>query len=145
MPDALTSGRVEFEGRGSLYASNCSSGLMLNEAHDFFTPQPRQKASVYLLKHIVHDWSDEYSTKILKQLRHAADPGTRLICLEAILPYGCHVANIEGLIPGSEPIEAPEPLLAHWGLNSAMTFYSDMAVGFYISTFQVLTKERTYY
>ena len=130
MPDALISGRVKFEGRGSLYASNCPPGLMLNEAHDFFTPQPQKKVSVYLMKHIIHDWSDKYSTEILKQLRHAADPTTKLICLEAILPYGCHSANVEGLIPGSEPMEAPEPLLAHWGLNGAMTFYSDMVVGF---------------
>ncbi len=102
----------------------------MTEAHDFFTPQPQKNASVYFLKHVIHDWSDEYSTKILKQLRDAAGPRTKLICIDAILPYGCRIANTEDLIPGMESIEAPEPLLAHWGLNSAMTFYMDMTVGF---------------
>ena len=97
--------------------------------HDFFTPQPQTNASVFLLKFIVHDWSDENCVKILKHLRDVAKPDTKLILVEAILPYGCRVANTSDLPPGTAPTEAPEPLLAHWGINNLMTFYIDMTVG----------------
>ncbi|KIL66630.1 hypothetical protein M378DRAFT_160640, partial [Amanita muscaria Koide BX008] len=114
LPGALKSGRVKLQ------------------AHDFFKPQPQKAASVFLMKHIVHDWSDEYSAKILKQLRGSATPNTKLICLEAIIPYGCRGGEAVNHIPGAAFLEAPEPLPAHWGLISTMFNYMDMTmmVGF---------------
>ncbi|KAF8626778.1 hypothetical protein AX15_004696 [Amanita polypyramis BW_CC] len=110
MPNELASGRVKFE------------------VHDFFKSQPQTNASVFLLKHILHDWSDEYSLKILKQLREAATPQTRIICVESILPYACHGLNVYGDIPGAAPKEAPAPLLANWGAVNEMIYNLDMVM-----------------
>ncbi|EIM79956.1 S-adenosyl-L-methionine-dependent methyltransferase [Stereum hirsutum FP-91666 SS1] len=48
LPEAVRSGRVKLQG------------------HDFYTPQPVKGASVFLLKQILHDWSDSYAITILK-------------------------------------------------------------------------------
>ncbi|KAF8334401.1 S-adenosyl-L-methionine-dependent methyltransferase [Amanita rubescens] len=71
LPDALTSGRIQFE------------------AHDFFTPQQRKDVAVFFTHHVLHDWSDKYCNIILKHLRNAATPDTKLICMEMVLPHAC--------------------------------------------------------
>jgi len=40
----------------------------------------------YILMDIIHDWNDEDSAKILKNLRRAARPGAELLLIEAIVP-----------------------------------------------------------
>ena len=94
-------------------------------------PQPVKNASVFLLKQILHDWSDKYCTKILKQLRAAAAPSTKLLLLENIIPHLCHDPNVEG-IPGAAPREAPAPLLANYGPIYDMSFHSDFTVSLVI-------------
>lgn len=59
-------------------------------AHDIFTPQPVKNASVFLVKEVLHDWPDAYSLRLLTHLRQAATPSTRLVLLEAVIPYACH-------------------------------------------------------
>jgi hypothetical protein len=51
---------------------------------DFFDSVPA--ADVYLLKHILHDWNDEDSVKILKTVRKAASPQSRILLCEVVLP-----------------------------------------------------------
>ena len=55
------------------------------QPHNFFTPQPT-KADVYFLRHILHDYSDTYAIKILKNLVPALVPGNRLVLSEIVLP-----------------------------------------------------------
>ncbi|KAK0473419.1 S-adenosyl-L-methionine-dependent methyltransferase [Armillaria novae-zelandiae] len=47
--------------------------------HDFFESQPIQAADVYLLRWIMHDWNDSLCINILKRLRKAAGPRTKLL------------------------------------------------------------------
>ncbi|KXN89277.1 Sterigmatocystin 8-O-methyltransferase [Leucoagaricus sp. SymC.cos] len=68
LPDAISSGAVNFEG------------------HDFFSPQPHQDASVFILGYILHDWSDDRSVTILENLRRAASATTKLLVIEFLLP-----------------------------------------------------------
>lgn len=84
------------------------------------------------MKHILHDWSDEYCTKILSELRKVAGPKTKLLCMESILPYACHdpSADDKNGIPGAVPREAPAPLLANWGAINSMGYHSDIDVSF---------------
>ncbi|TFY51548.1 hypothetical protein EVG20_g10950 [Dentipellis fragilis] len=112
LPEALSSGRVKFE------------------SHDFFKPQPKRDVSVFLLKQILHDWSDEYSAKILKRLREAANAKTKLILVETIISYACRQPSSDDdkRIPGAVPIEAPEPLLANFGAVCEMGFHGDMTM-----------------
>ncbi|GGM05622.1 MULTISPECIES: methyltransferase [Micromonospora] len=40
----------------------------------------------YLLKHIVHDWPEAQAVEILKKVREAAGPGSKLLLMEFVLP-----------------------------------------------------------
>ena len=103
-------------------------------AHDFFAPQPQTDASIFFLKNVLHDWSDKYCLKILKQLRDAATPGTKLVVLEMIMPYACHdTEEIAGGIASVVAIKAPNPLLANWGAVNELIYMLDMAVRFFIN------------
>ncbi|OJJ07029.1 hypothetical protein ASPVEDRAFT_88295 [Aspergillus versicolor CBS 583.65] len=54
-------------------------------AHDFFTPQPIT-ADVYLFRWVLHDWSDEYVVRILRQLVPALKKGARVVVNESLCP-----------------------------------------------------------
>lgn len=99
-------------------------------AHDFFKPQPHNNASVFLLKIIIHDWSDEFCVKLLARLREAATKDTVLLLIESIMPFACHDSqgddNYE--IPGAVPHEAPAPLLANYGHTNLMGYNADIDV-----------------
>jgi SAM-dependent methyltransferase len=53
---------------------------------DFFESVP--EADVYILSHILHDWDDESSRRILRNIASAAKPGARLVIVEAVIPPG---------------------------------------------------------
>jgi hypothetical protein len=52
----------------SIQSGNYASGRLEFMAHDFFEEQPMKNADVYLLRWILHDWSDLYAAKILKAI-----------------------------------------------------------------------------
>ncbi|KAF9261937.1 S-adenosyl-L-methionine-dependent methyltransferase [Marasmius fiardii PR-910] len=112
MPEAISSGRVALEG------------------HDFFSPQPehlQNTVSVFMVKQVLHNWSDDQCVEILKCLWEAAKPDTVLLAIEYILPYACRDPDgAKGGIPGTVPREAPEPLLANYGLVGEMEYDSDI-------------------
>ncbi|KAL0578011.1 hypothetical protein V5O48_003961 [Marasmius crinis-equi] len=87
------------------------SGRVKLQAHDFFLPQPVQGAGVYLLRHITHNWQDKQAEEILRNLRSAASPSSKLIILDSLATYTCEV-------PSSSP-QAPYPLLANFGVAGA--------------------------
>lgn len=96
------------------------------QAHDFFEPQPNKETSVFLLKQIVHDWSDRYAGKILQRLRDAATPNTKLVVIDSIIPYSCAVDDSS--IPGFEYPRAPAPLLANLGAANILPYIVDMSM-----------------
>jgi O-methyltransferase domain len=51
---------------------------------DFFQSIPNG-ADAYLLKHILHDWSDEYCLRILKNIYAVTEPGTKLLVVDAVI------------------------------------------------------------
>lgn len=53
--------------------------------HDFFEEQPII-ADVYLLRWILHDWSDRYAIKILRALILALKNGAKVVLNEFVLP-----------------------------------------------------------
>ncbi|KAF2264998.1 putative O-methyltransferase [Lojkania enalia] len=55
-------------------------------AHDFFQEQPVKGADVYLLRWILHDWSDQRAISILRNLIPALKNGANVIVQEFILP-----------------------------------------------------------
>ncbi|KAG6826094.1 hypothetical protein H0H92_001153 [Tricholoma furcatifolium] len=54
-------------------------------AHNFFGPQPVTNASVFLLKNILHDWSDNNCIQILSGLRAAATSETTLVVVDCVM------------------------------------------------------------
>ena len=54
---------------------------------NFFESIPNG-ADAYLLKHILHDWSDEDCLRILKNIYAVAEPGTKLLIVDAVIGAG---------------------------------------------------------
>lgn len=56
------------------------------QAHDFFDDQPVHGADIYLLRHILHDWSNKYAGKILQALIPALKPGAKVVLNDRVVP-----------------------------------------------------------
>lgn len=54
--------------------------------HDFFGPQPIKGAKLYYLRHVLHDWPDAESIRILRNVIPSMGPDSRLIIDEVVLP-----------------------------------------------------------
>jgi hypothetical protein len=55
------------------------------ESGSFFETVP-EGADAYMMKHIIHDWSDESSIKILRTIRNKMKQSARLLLVEAVVP-----------------------------------------------------------
>jgi hypothetical protein len=53
------------------------------DAHDFFKPQTIQ-ADIFLIKLILHDWPDNESVQILRNLVPAMRPGSRVLFIDYV-------------------------------------------------------------
>ncbi|KAI4277153.1 MAG: hypothetical protein L6R38_005497 [Xanthoria sp. 2 TBL-2021] len=64
------------------------AGRIEFKEHDFFTEQSVKEADVYLMRWILHDWSDGYCVKILKRLVPALEGKreSRIVLFEYVLP-----------------------------------------------------------
>ncbi|KAJ9484181.1 hypothetical protein VN97_g9208 [Penicillium thymicola] len=56
------------------------------EAYDFFQPQPIIGAKFYYLRRIMHDWPDDKAATILRNIRTAMGPDSRVLIDDAVLP-----------------------------------------------------------
>ena len=82
-------------------------------------------ADVYLLKHIIHDWDDARSIKILENIAAAMNEGGKVLILETVIPEGNEphfgkILDMEMLVsPGGVERTAEEyrELLAASGLK----------------------------
>jgi hypothetical protein len=57
------------------------------EVGDFFKTVPKG-GDVYLMSHVIHDWSEEQCRTILSNCRRGMKPGSRLLLIEMVLPPG---------------------------------------------------------
>lgn len=79
---------------------------------DFFEKVPR--ADGYIMKHIIHDWSDEEATKILRNISNEMEPNGRVLLVEMVIgevnqPDMGKVMDIEMLVsPGGKERTAEE-------------------------------------
>ncbi|KAH8828795.1 S-adenosyl-L-methionine-dependent methyltransferase [Flagelloscypha sp. PMI_526] len=99
-PQALASGRVQL--------------IPL----DFFKEAPVE-ADYYYIRHVLHDWPDVECQTILKNVRKAAKPGSKLLVHEVSPTTSARVKD-------APHEQAPEPLLANWGMGRIRTYYIDM-------------------
>jgi O-methyltransferase domain len=86
---------------------------------NFFESIP-SGADAYLLKHILHDWSDEDCLRILKNIYAVAEPGTKLLIVDTVIgarnehEFG-KILDMQMLVhcPGKERTQAEWKELLH--------------------------------
>ncbi|MFG2829950.1 methyltransferase [Streptomyces sp. NPDC048434] len=62
-------------------------GRWRTQEGDFFASVP-EGGDVYVLKHVLHDWTDEACRRILRTCHRAMAAGRRLLVIDAVLPPG---------------------------------------------------------
>jgi len=88
MPDAEKFWAVESP-------DSIANGRVTLQAHDFFMPQPVKAAAVYYMRFIVHDWSTPKNIEILKNVRAAAGPNSKLVIWDMLVPNACRSTDPE--------------------------------------------------
>ena len=72
---------------GALIKSRGLSDRVTVEVGNFFESVPKG-GDVYLMSHVIHDWSEEQCRTILANCRRAMKAGSRLLLIEMVLPSG---------------------------------------------------------
>ncbi|KAI0324796.1 S-adenosyl-L-methionine-dependent methyltransferase [Cubamyces sp. BRFM 1775] len=122
---------------GDEYAHMINSGRVSWRVRDFLTPwkplsdNDSDKApDVFLLRMVLHDWPDDVSRTILRQLRDAASPETRLVIGDALLLPAC---------PSKDSLVSEDsPLLPNFGVANLQTYLIGIMMMGYLAA-----KERT--
>ncbi|KAL0938169.1 o-methyltransferase [Colletotrichum truncatum] len=98
------------QGRNEIFPQLAPWALENNQVsfveHDFFKANPTVGADVYWLRRIFHDWSDEPCLEILRALKSAMRPNSRILIADCVLNTTCGSADIPS---------APAPLPANYG------------------------------
>jgi hypothetical protein len=81
-------GHVIDRARSNIHAAGLTDRCRIEQG-SFFESIP-QGADAYLLRHIIHDWTDEQSVAILKNCRRVMPANGRLLIVEAVVPPGNH-------------------------------------------------------
>jgi hypothetical protein len=125
-PEALIDKRVQFQGtfHPKLLVGDDLPIVKITE-HNFFEPQPIKDASVFFLRFITHDWPNEYAKRILKHLGDTAQPSTKLVLMDNIVPY---TVPGDTDIPGAQVSPVPYPLLANLGIANFNSVWLDLHV-----------------
>ncbi|KAM3418395.1 hypothetical protein BST61_g4388 [Cercospora zeina] len=63
-------------------------------SHDFFSRQPVEGASVYILRWVLHNWPDKYAVRILRALCPALAPQSRVLIFDAVVPPFSRSVNV---------------------------------------------------
>ncbi|KAJ7656545.1 O-methyltransferase [Mycena rosella] len=91
-------------------------------AHSYLLPQPTTNPAVFVVKHVIHNLSDPYALQVLKLLRAAAAPETRLLLVDSIIPYACPSSR------DSELAFIPPPPLDNFGAVNERAYISDLTM-----------------
>jgi hypothetical protein len=75
------------DGAASLLAEEGVDGRVTTIPGSFFDSVP-PGADAYVMKHIIHDWDDERSIKILRNIREALGDNGRVLTCEVVVPEG---------------------------------------------------------
>jgi hypothetical protein len=105
------------------------------EPIDFFTSIP-DRGDVYLLSHVIHDWTEAQCLTILGNCRAAMTPDSRLLIVEMVLPAGnaAHPGKLLDLamlvMPGGEERTADgyDKLLTQAGFQMTRVIPTSSAV-----------------
>ncbi|OSC97017.1 S-adenosyl-L-methionine-dependent methyltransferase [Trametes coccinea BRFM310] len=130
---------------GSKHKELFDSGRVSYQVQDFFQPQPPtlnvpgvgavQYPAAYIITRVLHNWPDAQCIEILKNLRAAAGPDTKLIIHEMILPLACEDPSAEdaaretGLSDVTSSLAPKDsPLLPNLGKATAGQYQFDLTM-----------------
>ena len=74
------------EGAGELLDREGVRNRVALVSGDFFQSVPA--ADAYILKHIIHDWNDDDSMRILRNIRASMNENGRVLLCEMVVPEG---------------------------------------------------------
>jgi len=119
----------------ALIAARALTARVTFQAGDFFQTTPPD-ADLYLMSHVIHDWSEDQCRTILGNCRRAMKPGSRLLIIEMVLPPGNapHPGKMLDMMmlvgPGGQERTAHEyeALLASAGFQLARVIPTNSAV-----------------
>ena len=75
------------EGAGELFEKEEVADRVEKISGDFFESVP-EGADAYMMKHIIHDWDDDKSIKILQNIRRAMSENGKVLIIEMVVPEG---------------------------------------------------------
>ncbi|KAF8128344.1 S-adenosyl-L-methionine-dependent methyltransferase [Boletus edulis] len=89
---------------------------------NFFEESPVQGQDVYYLRNIIHDWPDSEATVIMRSVRSAMAPHSRLLIHDYVLRSASRDRNAKSF--GADV--APEPLLPNFGNGNNRMYQQDL-------------------
>jgi hypothetical protein len=75
------------EGSGNIIRANDLEGRLEARAGDFFEKVP-EEGDLYMMKSVLHDWSDKESLEILSNVHRAMNQNAKLLVIESIIEPG---------------------------------------------------------
>ncbi len=75
------------EGAGELLEKEGVSSRVELASSDIFQSVPAG-GDAYMMKHIIHDWDDEHSIKLLRNIRTAMNENGKVLIIEMVIPEG---------------------------------------------------------
>jgi hypothetical protein len=84
------------ENAGELLESEGVAARTVKISGNFFESVPAD-ADAYMMKHIIHDWDDEQSMRILQSIRRAMNENSKVLIVEMIVPTGNDPSPAKGL------------------------------------------------
>jgi 6-hydroxytryprostatin B O-methyltransferase len=89
------------------------------QEHSFFILQPVKSASVYLLRHILHDWLDKEAIQVLRNIIPVLGKQSKIIISDIILPQQGSIPAIE------ERVMRMNDLLLHQFTNTSERAFTE--------------------
>ncbi|KAH9949716.1 S-adenosyl-L-methionine-dependent methyltransferase [Amylocystis lapponica] len=93
---------------------------------DFFAETPVRGQDVYYLRSIIHNWPDARAAIILRQVRQAMGPNSRLLIHDDVIQHLHRAADGHDSDLGVEV--APEPLLPNFGAGNRRMYNLDLTM-----------------
>ncbi|KAG6381902.1 O-methyltransferase-domain-containing protein [Boletus reticuloceps] len=124
LPEALVQAR-------SVWARDCPDAIQENRIEfaelNFFTQIPIKGKDIYYLRNIIHDWPDHESALILRNLRQALGPHSRVLIHDYVLrELSRKRAEAEAASLGT--VLAPEPMLPNFGVGNIRMYQQDLTM-----------------
>lgn len=124
LPEALTQAR-------SVWARDCPEAIQEHRVEfselDFFAQMPVAGQDIYYLRNIIHDWPDEESLLILRNVRKAMGPHSRVLIHDYVVrQVNREQAALEASKFGATM--APEPMLPNFGVGNIRMYQQDVTM-----------------